>query len=339
VDRSLRQAALAEFASRAAPDQSLFLNVNPRLMAEHLASNPGELPWTLKVVRDLGLDPSRVVIELTEEAITGATSGLRDLVDVYRAHGCRIAIDDLGSESSNLDRIGHFEPDIVKVDAEMLRRSFDNRSFREVLRGVGAMAEGLGAALLFEGVETEEDLLQSLSFGARYIQGWYLAKASAQFVQAGSLAVPVRSVLERWGRRVAGDDEACRQKIRETMEALGRPPVPVQHPDGSWGFAPEALDYWGWTACRVFLTDRAGFQVSGNFEVSRDGWTEDRSKKGWCRAMRPYFPGGGDARWSVSPVYYDVNDRSLMRTYSRPVGPDLLLFVDVLEIENPGRSG
>lgn len=55
--------------------------------------------------------------------------------------------------------------------------------------------------------------------------------------------------------------------------------------------------------------------------------------------MRPYFPGGGDARWSVSEVYFDSNDRSLMRTYSRPTGPDLLLFVDVLEIENPDRSG
>jgi EAL domain-containing protein (putative c-di-GMP-specific phosphodiesterase class I) len=339
VDRSLRQSALARFAAAGGSDQSLFLNVNPRLMAEHLATNPGELPWTLKVIRDLGIDPSRVVIELTEESITGQTGGLRELVDLYRAQGCRIAIDDLGSESSNLDRIGHFEPDIVKIDAEMLRRSLGNRSFHEVLRGVGAMAEGLGAALLFEGVETEEDLLQSLSFGARYVQGWYFAKASDRFVRASDLGVPLRSILARWGRERTAQDEATRQRIRETMETLGRPPTPLQAPDGTWGFAPGDLDYWGWPAFRVFLTDKAGFQVSGNYEISGTGWAEDPSKKGWSRAMRPYFPGGGDARWSVSPVYYDVNDRSPMRTYSRPVGPDLLLFVDVLEIENRVPKG
>jgi EAL domain-containing protein (putative c-di-GMP-specific phosphodiesterase class I) len=339
VDRSLRQSALARFATAGDPEQSLFLNVNPRLMAEHLASSPGELPWTLKVIRDLGLDPSRVVIELTEESITGETQGLRELVDLYRAEGCRIAIDDLGSQSSNLDRIGHFEPDIVKVDAEMLRRSLGNRSFHEVLRGVGAMAEGLGAALLFEGVETEEDLIQSLSFGARYVQGWFFAKAADRFVRASEFEGPLRSILVGWGRDRTAQDEASRLRIRETIEALGRPPAPVQGSDGSWGFPPGTLDYWGWTAYRVFLTDKAGFQVSGNYEVAGTGWTEDPTKKGWCRAMRPYFPGGGDARWSASPVYYDVNDRSPMRTYSRPIGPDLLLFVDVLEIENQVPKG
>src|SRR6185369_10518064 len=120
-----------------------------------------------------------------------------------RAHGCAIAVDDVGAESSNLDRIGSFEPDIIKVDAAMLRRSHHNRSFRQVLKGVSSMAEGLGAALLFEGVETQDDLEQSLEFGARYAQGWYFAKAGPEPLLRETFSAELRPTLEAMGRRMA----------------------------------------------------------------------------------------------------------------------------------------
>jgi hypothetical protein len=307
-------------------------------MEEHLRLAPGELPWTLKVIDELGLSPSRVVIELTEEAIDVETASLRKLVDLYRSFGCGIAVDDVGAKSSNLDRIGYFEPDIIKVDAAILRRSLEHRSFRQVLKGVSAMAEGLGASLLFEGVETEDDLAQALSFGARYAQGWYFAAAGPQPRPRDGFALALMPVLRSLGRSALATDEACRHRLRDVIEGLGRPPSPTRFADGTWGFDPADLEYWGRNACRVFLTDREGFQVSPNYEPNEYGWQADRRFLGWSRLMRPYFPGGGDARWSISPPYFDVNDRVLMRTYSRPAGPQLILFVDVLEIENPGRS-
>lgn len=338
IDRTLRQKALTEFSAWPG-DLRLFLNVNPRLMAEHLSLNPGRLPWTLQVIGELGLDPRKVVIELTEEAIGTETSSLRRLVDLYRSLGCGIAVDDVGAESSNLDRIGYFEPDIIKVDAVMLRRSLSHRSFRQVLKGVGAMAEGLGASLLFEGVETEEDLAQALSFGARYAQGWLFAKAAPEPLPRETFSSSLTLSLAAFGRHLVDAGDAAKVRTRETMEALGRPPEPIRLADGSWGFELADLEFWGMAACRVFLTDRQGFQVSPNYEAGSGGWVTDRRPLGWNRSMRPYFPGSGDARWSVSDVYYDINDKTLMRTYGRPVGPGLLLFVDVLEIEKPDRSG
>lgn len=338
IDRTLRRAALTALKGWNDPQLRLFLNVTPKLMAEHLREGASTLPWTLRVVEELGLDPRRVVIELTEEAIDAETASLRRLVDLYRAHGCGIAVDDVGAESSNLDRIGYFEPDIIKVDAAMLRRSLEHRSFRQVLHGVSAMAEGLGAALLFEGVESAQDLDQALSFGARYAQGWFFSKAGPEPLDPGLFSPALQASLRNFGRGLTDTETATRLRIRETIEALGRPPEPVRLADGTWGFAPGALDFWGLGVCRVFVTDRAGFQVSANYEAGCDGWTTNLRSLGWSRAMRPYFPGGGDARWAVSDRYYDSNDRSLVRTYSRPVGPDLLLFVDVLEIENQDRS-
>src|SRR5512140_1675426 len=53
VDRSLRRAAITAFAS-VDPETQLFLNVTPRLMVEHLSLRPDELPWTLRVMDEVG---------------------------------------------------------------------------------------------------------------------------------------------------------------------------------------------------------------------------------------------------------------------------------------------
>jgi EAL domain-containing protein (putative c-di-GMP-specific phosphodiesterase class I) len=333
IDRLVRKAAMTLFLG-AEPETRLFLNIRPGHMLDHLSNPDHELPWTLRTCLEIGLDPKRLVIELTEEAIAADTQHLKILIEQYRAHGCAIAIDDVGAESSNLDRVGYFEPDIIKVDAVMLRRSRQERSFREVLRGLSTMAEGLGSSLLFEGVESEADLEQALLYGARYIQGFYLAPALSSFVPTTTYAAQVRPVLQRFGAGLEAHAEQVKARIRSVSEALAAPPTPVLTA-GRWDFSLPDLERWKDLACRVFLTDHAGFQVSPNFELVNGTWVPELRGLGTCRAMRPYFPGASDHRWQVSNVYYDINDTSLMRTFSRPAPQGLTVFVDVLEIENP----
>lgn len=335
VDRQLRRAALAEFAALDS-GELLFLNVTPRLMVEHLSLRPDELPWTLLVMDEVGMDPKRVVIELTEQAVGDKTASLRRLVDLYREHGCAIAVDDVGAEASNLDRVGYFEPDIIKIDAFMLRRSIRERSFRQVLRGMGTMAEGLGASLLFEGVETEEELRQALGFGARFLQGWYFAKAGPDLVAQDAFVETLRPVLRDFGRARGNQAADNATRIEEVIGTLMSVDLEAQVAAGRYTLSPGDLAPWGGVACRVFITDRDGFQVSPNYERTGDHWEANPQGFGRCRASRPYFPGPhgiGHRPWSVSATYYDVNDRSLLRTYGRPLGGEHLLFVDVPEIE------
>jgi len=337
VDRSLRLAAMSEFATLG-PEVLLFLNVTPRLMVEHLSLRPDELPWTLRMMDEVGLDPHRVVIELTEEAVGSQTESLRRLVDVYRAHGCSIAVDDVGAEASNLDRVGYFEPDIIKIDAFMLKRSLRERSFRQVLRGLGTMAEGLGASLLFEGVETEEELQQALGFGARFLQGWYFAKAAPELVPTERFAPLLRPSLESFARRRGFDEAQKAQRIETVVGILTASDPGAKNEAGRVVLDRLAMEPWGEVACRVFVTDLLGFQVSPNYERVESAWTEALRGLGRCRSFRPYFPGPhgiGHRPWSVSPTYFDVNDRTLLRTYGRPLGADHLIFVDVPEIEKP----
>jgi EAL domain-containing protein (putative c-di-GMP-specific phosphodiesterase class I) len=338
VDRAIRLEALRAFAKQEDESVRLFINVTPRLMLRHLDENPHGLPWTIETLDQIGIDPRRIVIELTEEAAGAETESLRRLVDVYREHGCGIALDDVGADSSNLDRIGLFEPEIIKVDGAMLRRSLREKSFRHVLQGVGAMAEGLGAWLLFEGVETEEELQQALGFGARYVQGWYFAKAGPSFLPADTFTARLREPLLRFGENEVGKADAVAGRVRATLERLGPVPAVVADADAARLDLGD-LKRWDGVACRVFVTDRHGFQLSPNYVSANDGWIEDAGSMGRYRAVRPYFPGPDHppwgSSWSVSTVYFDVNDQRPMRTFGHRTADGLFVFVDVLEIEKP----
>jgi hypothetical protein len=221
----------------------------------------------------------------------------------------------------------------------MLRRSLRQKSFRQVLQGVGAMAEGLGAWLLFEGVETDEELQQALGFGARYVQGWYFAKAGESFLPVDTFASRLREPLLRFAEHEVGEADAVAARVRATLERLGAVPVVKTGPQPPLRLDMRDLERWNGVACRVFVTDRHGFQVSPNYVALADGWIEDAGTVGRYRAVRPYFPGPHHppwgSSWTVSTVYFDVNDQRPMRTFGHPTGDGLFVFVDVLEIEKP----
>ena len=112
VDRQLRELAFAKF-SGSAPDQGmLFINLKPSWIF-HTYATTGELP-TLRLLDIYGIDPRRVVIEITEESFQEPMEQLRAVVDLYRNEGCLIAIDDVGSGCSNMDRIAQIQPQILE---------------------------------------------------------------------------------------------------------------------------------------------------------------------------------------------------------------------------------
>lgn len=345
IDRDLRAEALRRFAAESSPDQKLFLNVNPRHMVDHLNRQEPGLPWTLQRIQDMGIEPNRVVVEFTEESVGTRTGSLRQMVNLYRSFGCLVALDDVGAEASNLDRIGFFEPDIIKIDAMLLRRSLRERPFAQVLAGLRTIADGLGSALLFEGVETEQELVQCLRYGAQYLQGWYFGPAEAAFLPPDHFRQRLQGTLESYGQKREVELTLRDKNLGVVVSMLSSSVPDVSIDTGLASINLESLGPWTGLACRVFLTDRRGFQISDNYVPGTSGWISISGKTGSCRASRPYFAGtgspnrGGSRVWSVSEAYYDVNDRLLIRTFGRQIGPDQILFVDVPEVENPWGNG
>lgn len=116
----LREKAISTLA-QSEGESLLFINLKPSWIYK-IYKKSGILP-TLQLVEKYGLDPSRVVIEVTEEEFHGKLDELSEIIDVYRKQGCRIAIDDIGSGYSNYDRIASFKPNILKIDLKLLKKA------------------------------------------------------------------------------------------------------------------------------------------------------------------------------------------------------------------------
>ena len=179
----MREQAIAAFAREKRPEM-LFLNLKPSWI--HQFFNRTDNIYTLQLLEKYQINPNQICIEITEEGFTGSLEELRSVVDIYRAAGCLIAVDDVGSGYSNLDRIALIQPNVLKIDIHMIKKSAHHDGYMGVLRSFSTIAEQVGASLLVEGVETIEDLQRAIQVGSRYIQGFLFSGACADFQQEES---------------------------------------------------------------------------------------------------------------------------------------------------------
>jgi len=339
VDEEIRFSALQKFAKEAPPETKLFLNISPNILYHALLNLETTLPQTIRMVREVELDPSRIVIEITEERFPHNLELLKPVLNLYRKEGFSIAVDDAGSEASNLDRIGLFHPEIIKVDLQMLRRSTFSRNFKEILLNLSKLGESLGSSLLFEGIESEDELYNALNYGARYIQGYYFAKPEMNFSGRFEYRSEMQSSLEYFHARKQKEmnhqiewETIWKNKLSEIVMGFGEE-------DGIWEWKEDfSTSVFGdGDFFRMYITNHMGFQVSPNYARSETGEMKpDYSILGKNWSFRPYFfehlhksKTSRDA-WTLSQMYHDISERMMLRTFARNLSENLILFIDVI---------
>lgn len=106
-----------------------------------------------------------------------------------REHGVPFALDDFGTGYSNLTHLHKLEFEFVKVDQAFARHMFDSPRAMAIVEAIVAMAHGLGADVVCEGVETKEQLQRLRELGVRYAQGYLIGQAApAAAVLSGEAA-------------------------------------------------------------------------------------------------------------------------------------------------------
>jgi diguanylate cyclase (GGDEF)-like protein len=156
----------------------LFLNVSPQCLLQPEARR-GE---TLATLIALGIDPKRVVIELTENQPSHVASNytmLREAVCHYRSLGFRIAIDDLGEGFSSLRLWSELQPEFVKIDMHFIQGCNSDPMKRQFLRSIQEIARNAGSQVIAEGVETAEELACIRQLGIARGQGYFFARPTA----------------------------------------------------------------------------------------------------------------------------------------------------------------
>ncbi|WP_169090201.1 EAL domain-containing protein [Paenibacillus sp. PL91] len=335
VDRLLREQAFSKLA-KTEEKPLLFINLKPSWIYRY--EENGEL-YTLSLLDKYGIDPKRIVIEITEESFHGSMEGLRAVVDIYRSRGCLIAIDDVGSGFSSTDRIAHIQPNLLKIDIHMIKKSATHDGYFGVLRSFSDLAEQIGASLLVEGVETREDLSRSIQAGARYVQGFMFARAEPEFREPDCFATIIESELEQRLLHYLGAERYWQRKseqlAEQLVEVVNKACVPEQKDDWIELLLHKLYDH----CIRVYLCNEDGIQLSSNYYRESDkDWQREEQYRGANWSWRPYFVPNlvllnENRRAIVSRAYTDLESHAWIRTVSVLVAPGLILFMDFKDTE------
>lgn len=200
LDLLCREFAMRRFQQRGLPGK-LFLNATPLSLMEP-AHRPGK---TLEKLLELGLDPQRVVIELTEQQPMDDYDLMRQATAHYRSMGFQIAIDDLGAGYAGLRLWSELRPDYVKIDKHFIQGIHEDRVKQEFVRSIIDISKGLACRVIAEGVEIEAEYRTLYSMGIELGQGYYFSRPhpvppmvlDAELFTCDALRSPGRSRMRR----------------------------------------------------------------------------------------------------------------------------------------------
>jgi EAL domain-containing protein (putative c-di-GMP-specific phosphodiesterase class I) len=130
---------------------------------------------TLATALRTGFPMDKVIFEFTEDEKLD-TNHLLNILRTYRAMGFKTAIDDFGAGYAGLSLLTKFQPDIVKLDMELIRGIDRDRIKQRLVKSLLDLLADLGIETICEGVETLEELKVLEDLGARLIQGYVLAR-------------------------------------------------------------------------------------------------------------------------------------------------------------------
>ncbi|GGG25447.1 EAL domain-containing protein [Paenibacillus abyssi] len=338
IDRLVREDALAKLAQTPEPTK-LFINLRPSWMYK-MYHETGEL-LTLRLLDKYRIDPTRIVVEVTEEAFRGSMKALREVIDVYRKYGCQIAIDDVGSGFSNADRIAQIGPSLLKVDIHLMKKSAVHAGYLGVLRSFSTLAEQIGASLLIEGIETKQELQRAIEIGARYVQGFLFSRAEPDFRVSGDFSDLIEEELEEHRNKLVSAQQYWRGQANRLVRLVsGMPGMPFQSPQAADEYIEQMLPGLRDNCVRVYLCRDNGIQISSNFFRADKGvWSKQTDYRGANWSWRPYFISNllileGRSEAIVSCTYTDLDTQRRMRTLTAHIGEGCVLFIDMIDTED-----
>jgi len=177
-DQACRVRAI-ELAGRLFPadaDTRLSINFMPNAVYEPSAC----IRATLAAAKRVGFRPERIMFEFTENEEVSDPKHLERIVAEYKRLGFVTGIDDFGAGHAGLSLLANFQPDVIKLDMDLIRGIDTSRARQAIIAGVVAIARALDITLLAEGVETQAELVTLRAAGINLFQGYFLAEPAVE---------------------------------------------------------------------------------------------------------------------------------------------------------------
>jgi len=153
-------------------EEMLMINFLPNAVYEPAAC----ISKTLEAAKACGFPSHRIVFEVSEGEKVHDRKHLVNIFKEYRRFGFRTAIDDFGAGYAGLNLLADYQPDIVKVDMELVRHVDSSLAKQEIVKGIVGICKALHVDVIAEGVETVEEREFLRSAGIHLMQGYLFCR-------------------------------------------------------------------------------------------------------------------------------------------------------------------
>jgi len=158
---------LRSLAIRGCPDHILFVNLHPKEF---------DYGWIVRPDDPIFRHKRQVFLEVTESAPISAFEQCHSVLSEVRKKGLQLAIDDLGAGYSNLKYIAELNPEVVKIDRELVAGVEEGSRDARLLAAIVDLCKSMGARVVAEGIETAHEYGVVLGSGVDFCQGYFLAR-------------------------------------------------------------------------------------------------------------------------------------------------------------------
>ncbi len=172
AELELRAVRTALTAAEALPTH-LYVSVN---VAPTTCLHP-DLP---QILTESGIDPRRLILEVTEHSQVADYEPLITVLSALRACGIRIAVDDAGAGFASGQHILKIKPDVIKLDRGIITAIDTEPGQRALAAGLVAFAAHIGAQVTAEGVETLRESTCIRELGIQCVQGFFYGRPTVE---------------------------------------------------------------------------------------------------------------------------------------------------------------
>ena len=185
IDEAIAQAVRWQAEDPHAAPVEMAVNLSARQLAD-----PALVGAVTGALARHRLDPSLLVLEITETALMGDPAGALATLSELRALGVGLAVDDFGTGYSSLTYLKHFPIDELKIDRSFVAGLGTDHGDSAIVASCIQLAHALGLRAVAEGVETETQRLALLDLGCDLAQGYhYAAPLAADVLRSWSRAL------------------------------------------------------------------------------------------------------------------------------------------------------
>ena len=152
-------------------DLEVGFNLSPRQFWQ-----PDLAERIVREIRVSGIDPSRVLVEVTESSAMMDPDRAQQILVELTEQGFAIAIDDFGTGYSSLSRLREMPVRVLKIDRSFVSGVHEDPQSASIVTAFLELARGLGMTTLAEGIETADELAFLRERGCSLGQGFYFSK-------------------------------------------------------------------------------------------------------------------------------------------------------------------